>query len=104
MRFGTFQFGSTVLEPSVGGIFASPDTLSVAAQPVNAGGEHRTRFRILPDAGLNEEEPVPARPLVERTVPAGSVSAPAIEDFPLADLGAGRYRVTADLLDGAVLR
>ena len=101
LRFGTFQFGSTVMEPSVGGTFASRDLLSVAAQPVNAGGEHRTRFRILPDAGLGEEELVSATAVVERTVAAGSANAPAIEEFPLADLGAGRYRVTADLLDGA---
>ena len=101
LRFGTFQFGSTVMEPAVGGIFASRDLLSVAAQPVNAGGEHRTRFRISPDAGLGEEELVSASPLVERTVAAGSADAPAIEEFPLAELGAGRYRVTAELLDGA---
>ena len=101
LRFGTFQFGSTVLEPSVGGVFASQDLLSVAAQPVNARDEHRIRFRILPDDGPGDAAPASARPLVERTVLAGSVGAPAMEDFPLADLGAGRYRVTADLLDGA---
>ena len=101
LRFGTFQFGAAVLEPSVGGVFASGDVLSVAAQPVNARDEHRIRLRIVPAVIDDAESPAPAIPLMERIVSAGSAGAPPIEDFPLADLGAGRYRVTADLLDGA---
>ena len=100
MRFGTFQFGSTVLEPSVGGVFAAGDVLSVAAQPVNASREHEIRLRIV-RAAVADASPAPGQPLVERTVPAGSAGAPPIEDFRLSDLGAGRYLVTADLLDGA---
>ena len=101
LRFGTFQFGATVLEPSVGGVFAAGDVLSVAAQPVNAGGEQRIRLRIL-SAGLDGAGSRPsADPLVERIVSAGNAGAPPVEDFALAELGAGRYRVTADLLDGA---
>ena len=88
MRFGTFQFGSTVLEPSVGGVFAAGDVLSVAAQPVNASGEHEIRLRIL-RAAVADASPAPGEPLVERTVPAGSAGAPPIEDFRLSDLGAG---------------
>ena len=101
LQFGTFQFGSAVLEPSVGGVFAASDTLSVASQPVNAGVEDQVRFRILRADSPDLKTPVSSRPLVERIVAAGSTGSPPIEDFPLADLGAGRYLVTADLLDGA---
>ena len=101
LQFGTFQFGSAVLEPSVGGVFAASDTLSVASQPVNAGAEDQVRFRILRADSPDLKTPVSSRPLVERIVAAGSAGSPPIEDFPLADLGAGRYLVTADLLDGA---
>ena len=101
LQFGTFQFGSAVLEPSVGGVFAASDTLSVASQPVNAGAEDQVRFRILRADSPDLKTPVSSRPLVERIVAAGSTGSPPIEDFPLADLGAGRYLVTADLLDGA---
>jgi GWxTD domain-containing protein len=101
LRFGTFQFGSAVLEPAVGGTFAASDTLSVAAQAVNAGLGHRVRLRIVPGEALGAETGASAQPLAERIVPAGKAAAPPIEDFPLAGIGAGRYRVTAELLDGA---
>ena len=101
LRFGTFQFGSAVLEPAVGGTFAASDTLSVAAQAVNAGPDHRVRLRIVPGEALGAETGASAQPLAERIVPAGKAAAPPIEDFPLAGIGAGRYRVTAELLDGA---
>lgn len=101
LRFGTFQFGATVLEPSVGNVFAARDRLSVAAQPVNAREEHRLRLRIFPAPDVTVETPAPTSPVVERIASAGSAGAPPIEEFPLADLGAGRYRVTAELLDGA---
>ena len=100
LSFGTYEFGSAVLEPSVGGVFAASDTLSVAAQPVNAGAEHRVRLRILPGDALDSERAGSAAPLVERVVAAGGADSPPIEDFSLAELGAGRYLVTADLLDG----
>ena len=101
LRFGTFQFGSAVLEPAVGGTFAASDTLSVAAQTVNAEPGHRVRLRIVPGEALGAETGASAQPLAERIVPAGKAAAPPIEDFPLAGIGAGRYRVTAELLDGA---
>ena len=101
LRFGTFQFGPTVLEPAVGGVFAAGDTLTVAAQTVNAGPDHRVRLRILPGEAPGAESGAAAPALAERTVSAGEAAAPPIEDFPLAEVGAGRYRVTAELLDGA---
>ena len=101
LRFGTFQFGPAVLEPAVGGTFAASDTLSVAAQAVNAGLGHRVRLRIVPGEAFGAETGASAQPLAERIVPAGKAAAPPIEDFPLAGIGAGRYRVTAELLDGA---
>ena len=98
LPFGVFQFGSVVLEPSVGGVFAASDTLSVAAQTVNAGPDHRVRLRILPDgAAAPEASGAPAG----RTADAGSAGAPPIEDFPLSEIGAGRYRVVAELVDGS---
>lgn len=117
-RFGTFQFGSTTLEPSVGGVFAASDTLTAAVQPLNPGPDHRVRLRLLPDplpasssigsaeagAGDTAEAPVPAPPagppVAERTVPAGSAASPPIVDFPLVGVSPGRYRLGAALLDG----
>ena len=104
LQFGTFQFGPAVLEPAVGGVFAASDTLSVAAQTLNAGPDHRVRLRIVPGEAPGAdgaETRAPAQPLAERIVPAGKAAAPPIEDFPLSGIGAGRYRVTAELLDGA---
>ena len=101
LQFGTFQFGSAVLEPALGGVFAAGDTLSVAAQTVNAGSDHRVRLRIVPGEILDAETRAPSEPLAERIVPAGKTAAPPIEDFLLSGIGAGRYRMTAELLDGA---
>lgn len=115
-RFGTFQFGGTTLEPSVGGVFAASDTLTAAVQPLNAGADHRVRLRLVPDplpaassvepAGTGEsaEAPAPRRatgpPVAERTVPAGSADSPPMVDFPLVGVDAGRYLLRAALLDG----
>ena len=101
LQFGTFQFGPAVLEPALGGVFAAGDTLSVAAQTVNAGSDHRVRLRIVPGEVLDAETRAPPEPLAERIVPAGTTAAPPIEDFLLSGIGAGRYRMTAELLDGA---
>ena len=94
-RFGTYQFGDRVLEPAVGGSFSTSDTLTVAAQSVNAGDGFQVRFRILSD------DPGGGAPrlLDERLAPAGSPADPALEDFLLNELGAGRYQVSLDLLD-----
>ena len=101
LRFGTFQFGSSVMEPSIGGVFSTSDTLSVAAQPVNATNGHQVRLWIVPDTAVTGETAAPAAPLVERTVPAGTAADPPIVDIPLAGVGSGRYRLVADLLDSA---
>ncbi len=101
LPFGTFQFGAAVLEPSVGGVFAASDTLSVASQPVNAGAEHQVRLRIVPGDSPDAKTETSAPPLVERVISAGTAGSPPIEDFPLTEIGAGRYLVTAELLDGA---
>lgn len=104
LPFGTFQFGPVVLEPSVGGVFAAGDTLTVAAQTVNAGADHRVRLRIVPDEGMVNDGAASSEaavPLAERTVRAGSPALPPLEDFALTRIGAGRYLVVADLLDGA---
>lgn len=95
--FGTYEFGPRVFEPAVGGSFATSDTLWVAAQSVNAGTDFRIRFRILAD------DPGAAAPRLveERTVPAGAAADPPAEEFALQSLGAGRYRVVADLLDAS---
>lgn len=113
-RFGTFQFGATTLEPSVGGVFASSDTLTAALQPVNPGPAHRVRARLVADAlpdSVPDESPEdstaaasPPRPtgppVAERAVPAGSAASPPIVDFPLAGVPPGRYLLIAELLDG----
>lgn len=115
-RFGTFQFGGTTLEPSVGGVFAASDTLTAAVQPLNAGADHRVRLRLVPDplpaassvepAGTGESAEAPARPRAtgppeaERTVPAGSAASPPMVDFPLVGVSPGRYLLRAALLDG----
>ena len=94
---GTFQFGATILEPSLGGVFAAADTLSVAVQALNAAPNHQVRLRILPDSGpIGSPE---AAPLAERIVEAGLPGSPPIEDFRLEAFGAGRYRIVADLID-----
>ncbi len=93
LDFGTFQFGPTVLEPSVGGVFASSDAVGVAVQAVNAGPEHRIRFRI-------QRDDAETGAVAERVVPAGSAGDPPIEEFSLATIGPGRYRMVAELLDG----
>jgi GWxTD domain-containing protein len=97
LRFGTFQFGSAVVEPSIGGAFAVSDTLTVVAQPVNVGDEHQLRLRMSPDEGVEGA----GTPVVDYTVPAGSAAEPSIEDIPLEGVGAGRYRLVAELLDGS---
>lgn len=97
LRFGTFQFGSSVVEPSIGGVFAASDTLTVVAQPVNAQEGYQVRLRMLPDEAVDGAPP----PLAEYTVAAGSSAEPSMEDIPLEGVGAGRYRLVAELLDGA---
>ncbi len=96
-QFGTYQFGATVFEPALGGSFAASDTLSVVAQAVNADPGFTTRIRILSDE-LDEAAP---RRIEERSAEAGRLMAPPVEEFLLREVGAGRYRVVADLLDGA---
>lgn len=96
-RFGTYQFGATVFEPALGGSFADSDTLSVVPQSVNAGPGFTTRIRILSDE-LDDAAP---RLMDERVVEPGRPMEPPVEDFLLGELGAGRYRIVADLLDAA---
>ncbi len=94
MPHGTFQFGATILEPSIGGVFTASDTAHVAVQPLNAKPAHRVRFRILPDGAASS-----AVPIAEAVRPAGRASDPPIEAFPLMGVAAGRYEVIAELLD-----
>lgn len=109
-RFGTFEFSGTVLEPSIGGVFAASDTLTAAVQAVNPPPDAEVRVQIaperLPDSASADEaaEPALGPPIVEKTAAAGTAAAPPIVDFPLAGIPAGRYRLTAELLDadGAV--
>ncbi len=101
LRFGTFQFGPAVLEPSVGGVFAASDTLTVAVQTLNAKADQSLRLRILTDEGGGPDTRAAGELLVERVVAPGSVADPPIEEFPLAGIGAGRYLVVAELLDSA---
>ena len=109
-RFGTFEFSGDVLEPAIGGVFAASDTLTAAVQAVNPPPDAQIRLRLapehLPDSASVDEpaEPALGPPIAEETKPAGAAAAPPIVDFPLAGIPAGRYRLTADLLDadGAV--
>ncbi len=96
-RFGTYQFGSTVFEPALGGSFSASETLVVVPQSVNAGSGFTTRVRILSD----ELQATTPRLVDERVVEPGRLLEPPVEEFRLADFGAGRYRVVADLLDAA---
>ena len=109
-RFGTFEFSGAVLEPSIGGVFSSSETLTAAVQAVNPPPDARVRLRLaperLPDSASVDEtaEPAFGPPIAEETAPAGAAASPPIVDFPLAGIPAGRYRLTAELLDaeGAV--
>ena len=109
-RFGTFEFGGAVLEPSIGGVFSASETLTAAVQAVNPPPDAQVRLRIapeqLPDSASVDEtaEPEVGPPVAEETAPAGAAASPPIVEFPLAGIPAGRYRLTAELLDaeGAV--
>ncbi len=102
LDFGTFQFGSLVVEPSLDGSFAQSDTLTLVAQAVNAGPDHETRVRFVPDE--SDGDPPPRSTVVEQAAPAGDAKGPAIFELDLERLPPGRYRAEVRLVDagGAV--
>ena len=106
MPFGTFQFGATTLDPSLGGTFSSSDVLTAVVQPLNAGADHEVRVAIVPEAvpgagGGAAPAAAGGSAIAERLVAAGNARTPVIEDFPLASIAPGRYRVIAELRDPA---
>lgn len=91
-----FRIASSGVVPNPSGIYTIGDDFLVAVAPLDAPEEMSVRYRILSREPLTDgevvfEEALPAVP----DIGSGMV---AIE-FPLVDLGAGRYEVAAELLD-----
>ena len=91
-----FRIASTGVVPNPSAVYTIGDDFVAAAAPLDAPDGTSVRYRIvsrepLTDGEVVYEENLPATP----DIGSGFV---AIE-FPLVDLGAGRYEVAAELLD-----
>ncbi len=96
LDFGTYQFGSLTVEPSLDGSFAQADTLTLVAQAVNAGADHELRVRYFPDDPTQDDS---TGTTVEQRGAAGTTREPATFTLDLESLPPGRYGAKVELLD-----
>lgn len=93
-----FRLASTGVVPNPQGVYTIGNDFVAAAVPLDAPEGATVRYRIvsrepLTDGEIVHEEQLPASP----DLASGLVAL----EFPVVDLGAGRYEVTAELLDRA---
>jgi len=88
-----FQIGGEIVYPAIDSTFTPSDTTYVLAQAWKAPSEYRLRLSISPVSN-DKQEPI------SREVQVGSyLGGSVIEEFSLAGLENGAYRVRAELVD-----
>ena len=97
-QYRPFRLGSAGVVPNPQAVYAIGENFVAAAVPEGAPEGARVRFRIvsrepLTDGELAYESEAPAA--------ADEASGFVALDFPLLDIGAGRYELSAELLDRA---
>lgn len=97
-RYRPFRLGSAGVVPNPQAVYAIGDDFVAAVVPENAPEGALVRFRILSREPLTDGEIA-----YESEAPAAADAASGFValDFPLLDLGAGRYELDAGLLDRA---